>query len=139
MDYIDFMKAYERFLTEDATPPISAPQEKVEVINETDWVQILLVREIPNEVEVKLVVEVSFPTWMQPLSLTGKPSEAARDHTNQLRTILHELIRHLEYLIKLSKAGFRLGVIAEEGFWTAWIDLKHSPSQGLYDVISPPH
>ncbi len=139
MDYTEFMKAYERFLVEDSAPPISDPQEKVEVIHETDWVQILLVREIPNEVEVKLVVELSLPAWIQPLSLTGNPNEAARNHTNQLRIILHELIRHLEYLLTLSKAGFRLGIIVEEGFWTAWIGLKHSPSKELFDVVSPPH
>ena len=139
MDYSAFLKAYERFLTEDAATPISTSHEKVETIHETDWVQLLLVREIPNETEVKLVIEISYPTYIQPFSLNRSLNEAAKDHTSQLRIIIYELIRHLKYLLKLSEAGFQLGVIVEEGFWTAWIYLSHPPSQQLFDLMTPPH
>ena len=141
MDYSGFVKAYERFLTEDTAAPIRASYEKVETIHETDWVQILLVREITNDIEVKLVVEVSFPTWMQTLSLTRSSTEAEGDHTSRLRSVLHELIIHLEYLLKLAEAGFRLGVIVEEGFWTAWTRLSTCPSQQLFAAlfsVNPP-
>ena len=102
MEYSDFVKAYERFLAEDKPVPIRASDEKVETIYETDWMQLLLVREIPTDAEVKLVVEVSFPTWMQTLSLTRSTTEAEGDHTSRLRSVLHDLILHLEYLLKLS-------------------------------------
>ncbi|MDO8055354.1 MAG: hypothetical protein Q6361_00695 [Candidatus Hermodarchaeota archaeon] len=141
MEYSDFVKAYERFLVEDKPVPIRASDENVETIYETDWVQILLVREIPTDAEVKLVVEVSFPTWMQTLSLTSSTTEVEGDHTSRLRSVLHDLILHLEYLLKLSEAGFRLGVIVEEGFWTAWAPLSTRPSQQLFTAlfsINPP-
>lgn len=137
MNYSDFVKAYEQFVADDGPNLIRDSFEKVELVYETEWVQILLVREIPSDAEVKLVVEVSFPTWMQTLSLTRSTNEAERDHTSRLRSVLHELILHLEYLLQLSEAGFRLGVIVEEGFWTAWTHLSTRPSQQLFATLFP--
>jgi hypothetical protein len=139
MNYSDLVKAYEQFVADDGPIVPRDTSEKVELIFETEWVQILLVRKIPSDAEVKLVVEVSFPTWMQTYSLTRTAYEPERDHTNILRSVLHELILHIEYLLKLSDAGFRLGVIVEEGFWTAWIHLVAPPSPQLFAALSPPH
>jgi hypothetical protein len=139
MNYSDLVKAYEQFVADDNPIVPGDTSEKVELVYETEWVQILLVRKIPSDAEVKLVVEVSFPTWMETFSLTSNATEAERDHTNILRPVLHELILHIEYLLKLSEAGFRLGVIVEEGFWTAWTPLTASPSVQLFSAISPPY
>ncbi|MFX0169961.1 MAG: hypothetical protein ACFE89_11475 [Candidatus Hodarchaeota archaeon] len=137
MNYSDFVKAYEQFVADDGPNLIRDSFEKVELVYETEWVQILLVREIPSNAEIKLVVEVSYPTWMQTLSLTQSTNEAERDHTSRLCSVLHELILHLEYLLKLSEAGFRLGVIVEEGFWTAWTYLSTRPLQQLFAALFP--
>jgi hypothetical protein len=139
MNYSDLVKAYEQFVADDGPIVPRDTFEKVELVFETEWVQILLVRKIPSDAEVKLVVEVSFPTWTQTYSLTTNATDPERDHTNVLRSVLHELILHTEYLLKLSEAGFRLGVIVEEGFWTAWAPLTTSPSVQLFSAISPPY
>ena len=138
MKYSNLVKAYKNLCSQMEAVDGEREGESVLLIHETDWVQILLTYGPQHSEGVKLIVEVSIPTWVHDLSLS-KPSNAiSPNHNSQLQRVLSEQIHHLEYLLKLSKVGFRLTIIPEEGIWNAWINLDHSPSQQLFEVLSPP-
>ncbi len=137
MKYSDFVKAHRDLLAQSKTVDVEYEDERVLLIHETDWARVLFAYNQQSSDIVKLIVEVSFPAWVQDLSLTGAPNERSPDHTLQLQTVLHEQIHHLEYLLKLSEAGFSLTIIPEEGFWSAWTLLEDTPSRDLFLLLSP--
>ena len=138
MRYSTLVKAYTHLCSQMEAVDGEREGESVLLIHETDWTQILLTHSPQYCEGVTLIVEVSIPTWVHTLSLST-PSNALSPNSNvQLQRVLHEQIHHLEYLLRLSEIGFRLTIIPEEGIWSAWINLDHSPSQQLFEVISPP-
>ena len=139
LDYSQFVRAYKRFLIDTGALHHYEPDGRVVIVYETDWVQILFVSDNLNSEGIKLVVEVSLPTWIQDLSLVGNAYRVSvNDDIPRLREVLTEQITHLEYLLKLSDFGFRLGIIAEEAFWIAWIPLEEPPSRELFAILTLP-
>ncbi len=138
MRFSDFVKAYNQFLARSNTAISEDDSERVETFYETDWVQFLFVQTSNDNARVKLVIELSLPGWVSELSMNRITPQSSTDHTTRLRIILKEFANHLKYLLKLSEAGFQLGIIAEEGFWSAWILLTGPPSKQLFTVIFPP-
>lgn len=137
MEYSDLVNAYKQFLAESTERAVD-DCDKVVTVHETDWVQILFATSTQDHRGAKLVVELSLPEWVQELSVTTKTPEESANNTQLLRRALKVLVLHLEYLIKLNDAGFHLEIIAEEGFWTAWIQLTSPPSKQLFTVLQPP-
>ena len=138
MKYSNLVNAYKNLLSQMEAVDGEREAESVLLIHETDWAQILLTHGPQHYEGVKLVVEVSIPTWVLDLNLSKSPNALTPDHNSQLQGVLHEQIHHLEYLLRLSEVGFSLTIIPEEGIWNAWINLDHSPSQQLFEVILPP-
>ncbi len=138
MKYSDLVTAYRNLFAQLETGDDVREEERVRLIHETDWTQILLTYGLLRSESIKLIVEVSFPAWVQDLNSSKTSNTLSSNHTPQLQRILREQVHHLEYLHKLSEAGFQLTIIPEEGIWGAWINLNHSPSQQLFEVISPP-
>ena len=138
MKYSDLVTAHRTLLSQLETEDGACEDERVLLIHETDWTQILLTAGPLRSESVKLIVEVSFPVWVQDLNYSRAANANIPKYTLQLQRILREQVHHLEYLRQLGEAGFQLTIIPEEGIWSAWINLDHSPSQQLFEVISPP-
>ena len=136
MKYSSLVNAYKNLLSQMEAVDCEREAESVLLIHETDWVQILLTHSPQHYEGVKLIIEVSIPTWVHDLSLSKPSNTLSPNHNAQLQRVLYEQIHHLEYLLRLSEVGFRLTIIPEEGIWSAWINLDHSPSQQLFEVIS---
>ncbi|MFX1319826.1 MAG: hypothetical protein ACFE9D_01960 [Promethearchaeota archaeon] len=81
---------------------------------------------------------MSLPAWVEKNNITGHVNTLPSISTARLQAVLKRLITHLNYLLRLSEAGFQLEIIAEEGFWSAWTPLQGIPSRDLYHLLSPP-
>jgi hypothetical protein len=138
MRYSDLVTAHRNLLAQLETGAGVCEEERVRLIHETDWTQIFLTYGLRRSECIKLIVEVSFPAWVKDLNSSKVSNTLSSNHTQQLQRILREQVHHLEYLHKLSEVGFQLTIIPEEGVWGAWISLDQSPSQQLFEVISPP-
>jgi hypothetical protein len=138
MKYSEFIEAYRNLLDKSRLVDADSEDERVLPIHETDWVQVILIQN-PHDFDTpQLIVEVSFPAWIHDLSCTGAPIDSSLNYTKQLQTVLSQQVHHLEYILKLSHAGFHLAIIAEEGVWSAWTLLKDPPSRDLFLLLSPP-
>jgi hypothetical protein len=129
---------YKELLTASRSTFIEPDIEQTIRVHETEWVQICYVYNVQDDHEIRLVVELSLPAWVQEKSTTGPIKDMTSDDTAQLQKVLKELVAHLNYLLKLSEAGFQLEIIAEEGFWSAWTLMQGLPSRVLFHLISPP-
>ncbi|MFX1577130.1 MAG: hypothetical protein ACFFCF_08135 [Promethearchaeota archaeon] len=138
MKYSEFLQAHKDLMTQSKMSGVEHEDERVLPIYETDWVQVIFAQLPQRSASCKIIVEVSFPTWVHDLSVTGAANDQSPNHTPQLQKVLRDQIRHLEYLLKLSHAGFRLAIIAEEGVWNAWTVVEDPPSQDLFLLLSPP-
>ncbi len=138
MKYSDFVQAYKDIRTKVQASSVEAEDEGLVLIHETEWAQVLLVHTPQKADTIKLIVEVSLPSWVHELSLPGTASEQSSEYTPQLQKVLKEQVRHLEYLLTLSHAGFQLAIIAEEGFWSASTLLQDAPSRDLFLLLAPP-
>ena len=97
------------------------------VISETEWIRILLLKTTQDE-EITISIEVE-------LSL---PKCVARGDLQNRKTLLSDMVTHLEYLQKLYEIGFELEVMRTDCLWTATKTLDSVPSQELCQSLTPP-
>ena len=138
MKYSDFVQACKDFRIKAQASLVEDEDEGIVLVHETDWVQVLLAHSSQKADTIKIIIEVSLPSWVHELSFLGTASDHSSDYTPQLQKVLSQQVRHLEYLLKLSHAGFHLAIIAEEGFWSAWTLIQDTPSRNLFLLLSPP-
>ena len=101
-------------------------EESVSVLSQNDWVRILTVCDSDTSEKWRIEVEVSLPSQKDPQS--GK----------DVKNFLQNLIRHLEYLLRLDEEGFILGVMSRDGLWTAYLDIEGLPQDSLFKALIPP-
>ena len=107
-------------------PPPDENEESVTVLSQNDWVRILTVRDSETLDLWRIEVEVSLPTQID--------SESGKDAKN----FLQDLIKHLEYLLRLDDNGFTLGVMSRDGLWTAYLEIDDLPGDHLFKALIPP-
>jgi len=79
------------------------------------------------EIEVSLphcIIEPSCP------SIKNEQKEA--------RKFIDTNIEHLNYLLRLQKIGFSLGILSSEGIWSAVLKIKGDPGLELFNTLLPP-
>ena len=107
-------------------PPSSEDEESVCVLWLNDWVRILAARNSDVPEKWRIEVEVSLPSQKDPKS--GKDA----------KNYLQNLIRHLEYLLRLDEQGLTLGVMSRDGLWTAYLEIVDLPPDTLFEALIPP-
>lgn len=101
-------------------------EESVSVLSQNDWVRILTVCDSDTSEKWRIEVEVSLPSQEDPQS------------RKDVKNFLQNLIRHLEYLLRLDEEGFTLGVMSRDGLWTAFLDIEGLPQDNLFKALIPP-
>lgn len=101
-------------------------EESVSVLSQNDWVRILTVCDSDTSEKWRIEVEVSLPSQKDPQS------------EKVVKNFLQNLIRHLEYLLRLDEEGFILGVMSRDGLWTAYLDIEGLPQDSLFKALIPP-
>lgn len=107
-------------------PLADESEESVSVLSQNDWVRILTVYDSDTSEKWRIEVEVSLPSQRDPK--TGK----------DVKNFLQNLIRHLEYLLRLDEEGLTLGVMSRDGLWTAYLDIEVLPQDDLFKALIPP-
>ncbi len=101
-------------------------EESVSVISQNDWVRILTVCDSDTSEKWRIEVEVSLPSQKDPQS------------RKDVKNFLQNLIRHLEYLLRLDEEGLTLGVMSRDGLWTAYLEIVDLPPDRMFEVLIPP-
>jgi hypothetical protein len=103
---------------------MSKEEEYTSIMCENDWVRILATHSSENGGRIE--VEVSLPSQKDPQS--GK----------DVKDFIQNLIKHLEYLLRLDEKGMTLGVMSRDGLWTAFLDIENLSQNDLFSVLVPP-
>ncbi|TFF91811.1 hypothetical protein EU545_02845 [Candidatus Thorarchaeota archaeon] len=112
-------------------PKQEALQEAIEVIYQNDWLRMVVATDPSLSDRLFLAVEICIPN-------VGTTNRTRRDDTSQTLSVLRGMIEHLEYLCRLSTAGFNLQIIREDCLWTATRFLPISPEVDDFRVLVPP-
>ena len=112
--------------------------ESVAILCQSEWVRILVIqRQDPAEI-VSIEVELSLParstTVPSGMRDKGDLEKAERD----TKVLANQVIEHLRYMTLLQDEGFTLDLIGQECLWTASRDLRESPHQEFFELLSPP-
>jgi hypothetical protein len=126
----DLIQKYQRIVTE---PIKGEVEESVAFLHRTDWVKIMIVRNLQTPKICSIEVEISLPPCI---------IEPSINNTNAHNIIAHKFIEdtisHLEYLLKLEEAGLTLGILSEEGIWCASLEVRACPDESLFETLMPP-
>ncbi|MFX1559740.1 MAG: hypothetical protein ACFFBL_04070 [Promethearchaeota archaeon] len=109
-----------------AEPPPDENEESATVLCQNDWIRILTVRDSDIVDIWRIEVEVSLPPQ------TNLESE------RNVKRFIQNLIRYLEYLLRLDNEGLTLDMMSRDGLWTAYLYIKDLPSDSLFKVLVPP-
>lgn len=101
-------------------------EESVSVLYQNDWVRILAVRDLDISKNWRIEVEVSLPRQTYPES------------QKNVKHFIHNLIKHLEYLLRLDDERLKLGVMSQDSLWTAFLDFDNLPQDSLFKALIPP-
>jgi len=102
----------------------SNEEEYTSVLSENDWVRILAIMD--SESGGRIEVEVSLPSQENP--------ESGED----VKDFIQNLIKHLEYLLRLEEMGMTLGVMSRDGLWTAFLEMDDFSKNDIFSVLVPP-
>ena len=102
----------------------SEDEECMSILCENDWVRILAI--VDPEAPRRIEVEVSLPSQQDPQS------------GEDVSKFVQDLIKHLEYLLRLYKEGMTLSVMTRDGLWTAFLDMEKVPQDSLFNALIPP-
>lgn len=109
-----------------ATPPIGDTEESASVLCQNDWVRILVVHDPDSSELWRIEVEVSLPSHLD------------SESENDVKVFVKNLIKHLEYLLRLDEEGLILGVMFRDGLWTASIEIDTLPNDEVFKCLIPP-
>jgi hypothetical protein len=129
----DLLQMYNNIISEPAESDSCISGECVSKLLETSWVKILVIRyELAPQI-CTIEIEVSLPNcFIEP---TYPPPRKMQKEAHEY---VNRNIEHLNYLLKLQDAGFSIGVISNEGIWSAILKIKGTPDQELFQTILPP-
>jgi hypothetical protein len=99
-------------------------EEHTSTLCENDWVRILAI--LNPESGARIEVEVSLPSQDDPQS------------SKDVKDFIQNLIKHLDYLLRLEEHGMVLGVMSRDGLWTAFLDMENLSKNDLFNVLVPP-
>ncbi len=106
--------------------PENEEEESVCVLWQDDWVRILTVRDLNTLDLWRIEVEVSLPASKEPAPGID------------VEKYIHNLIKHLEYLLRLADEGLELCVISRDSLWTAYLELSNIPNDEVFEALIPP-
>ncbi len=106
--------------------PSTNEEESVCVLWQNEWVRILTVRDSDILDKWRIEVEVSLPSQDDPQS------------EEDIKNFIQNLIKYLEYLLRLDNEGLTLSVISRDGLWIAHTDIEDLPPDSLLKALIPP-
>jgi hypothetical protein len=126
----DLVQEYQRIVTE----PIKGDvEESVALLHRTDWVKIMIVRNLQTPEICSIEVELSLPPCIIEPSINDTDAHDIIAHK-----FIEDTISHLEYLLKLGDAGLTLGILSEEGIWCASLEVQTCPDESFFETLMPP-
>lgn len=107
--------------------------ECVSILVETAWVRIMVVRyQVAPEI-CTIEIEVSLPNCIIEPTY---PSTAIKK--DEARKFINSNLDHLKYLLRLQEVGFSLGILSNEGIWSAVLKIEGDPNEKLFEILLPP-
>lgn len=101
-------------------------EESVCVLWQNEWVRILIVCDSDILDKWRIEVEVSLPSQNDPRS------------EEDIKKFIQNLIKYLEYLLRLDNEGLTLSVISRDGLWIAFTEIENLPPDNLLKALIPP-
>ncbi len=112
--------------------------ESVAVLCQSDWVRILVIQRQDPANLVSIEVELSLPARSTTVPSGKRKKGDLEKAERDTKVLANQVIEHLRYMTLLQDEGFILDLIGQECLWTASRDLKKSPNQEFFELLSPP-
>lgn len=117
-----------------ANTSFTEPEELVQLLFETEWIRILVLRNRKRPAEFSFEVELAIPSRI----IEPRAPREGLSGVSKAREFVEKTIEHLEYLLRLEEAGLALGVVSKDGIWSASITMALTPSNAFFESLIPP-
>ncbi|MBD3407883.1 MAG: hypothetical protein GF411_17315 [Candidatus Lokiarchaeota archaeon] len=130
---VKLLELYKQLLNEPfRAMPENDDLESVQILYETEWVRIYVVRseEAPHCASIE--VETSLPLC------ASKTTKDCGDFQMDARDLLDGMIIHLQYMTALCEQGFTADVVGPDCLWTVSKEFINEPSENIFKLLCPP-
>ena len=101
--------------------------EYYNIVYETDWVRILLIRNYEDPRYITIDIEITLPN--QSIYDELNQDEIAKsEYQNHMRDTLVSLKKHIDYIVKLQEAGYIIEMFGREFLCSATKDVEYLES-----------
>lgn len=133
MTSTDLARKYREILSSPVDTRSCESGECVSLLFDAEWVKIMIVRSPESTELCSIEIEISLPACIIEPTLLSPT-----DTQNEARAFVKSTISHLDYFLRLQDLGFKLGIISDEGIWSAVLDAKDANIAALFDTLIPP-
>ena len=134
----ELLSKYHELMNQSLNHLENGETEAVFTLYKTDWVRILLVRELENENSAVIDVEVSLPLPYRSSSYNQISNSHINNSANTTRRLLELLIEHIQYILTLESSGFSVDLVEEGCLMVAYHCFNETPDTEIFRLLQPP-
>ncbi|MGY5872843.1 MAG: hypothetical protein RTV72_11400 [Candidatus Thorarchaeota archaeon] len=114
----------------------NADSEAVFILYKTDWVRIIVVRQLDSSLPVAIDVEVS-PPFHSSSSNVNSISHIKKT-TTESKLLLESMIEHIKYILALETSGFSVDLVGDGCLMIAYSEFQDIPDAEIFQLLLPP-
>lgn len=135
---IELLSKYLELMNEDLNRIDNGDNEAVFTLCKTDWVRILLVRELENEKSAVIDVEVSLPLPYRSSSCDKITNTHSNNSAYTSRQLLQLMMEHIQYILTLESSGFSVDLVGDGCLMVAYQSFNETPDTEIFRLLQPP-
>jgi hypothetical protein len=110
--------------------------EAVFTLYKTDWVRIVVVKQLDSSLPVAIDVEVS-PPFRSSSSNTNSISHI-KITTTESKVLLESMIEHIKDILALETSGFSIDLVGDGCLMIAYSEFQDTPDAEIFRLLQPP-
>ena len=136
-DKIELLSKYHEIMNQNLNQSTeNGDTETVFTLFQTEWVRILLARQLENSTAVAIDVEVSLPplssnSYNSPISYIDSKAPTSRQ-------LLQFLMEHIRYVLALETSGFSVDLVGDGCLMVAYRNFNDTPDAEIFRLLQPP-
>ncbi|MBE0525513.1 MAG: hypothetical protein IH631_01125 [Candidatus Thorarchaeota archaeon] len=137
-EQIELLSKYHELMNQDLNHIENGDTEAVFTLLKTDWVRILLVRELESEKSAVIDVEVSLPLPDRSSSYDKTPNSHFKNTARTSKQLLQLMMEHIQYILTLESSGFSVDLVGDGCLMVAYHSFNDTPDIEIFRLLQPP-
>jgi len=136
-EQLDLHSKFDMLMNQDLNQIIEKGESEI-VCNlfASDWVRILLVRNLDDRNSFTIDVEVSLPFRSSFSNITS--NTRSNSSGSDVKYLLESMIAHIKYVLTLEASGFSVDIVDDGCLLIAYQSFEDKPDTEIFRLLQPP-